>query len=157
MGVIVFAMALGLLTACGPYQYYRGTGFHGAKAGEVVGAWENVEGTRVMFRPDGTASIEKLDGQDFDFDRGWRLSGTGTWKLTDSESGQLVLLRLTGRTEVASRSSTTPVDVPAPPPPSAYTWSFFVDHDRHDALVLFFFFGDPDAGSMYLMSRRAAP
>lgn len=50
------------LTACaGPYQYYEGTGLHDATAAEVAGDWENLEGTRVALRKDGTALLEKLD------------------------------------------------------------------------------------------------
>ncbi|MFF0751958.1 hypothetical protein [Streptomyces sp. NPDC004267] len=87
------------LTACaGPDQYYEGTGIHDATAAEVAGGWENVEGTRVVLRKDGTALLEKLDGQGFDFEDDWRLSGTGTWQLADD--GQVVRLALATRTRV---------------------------------------------------------
>lgn len=146
---------LAVLTACaGPYRYYEGTGLHDATAAEVTGGWQNVEGTRVVLRKDGTALLEKLDGQDFDFEDGWRLSGTGTWQLTDDEGGQVVRLALAVRTRVENRSPATAADTATPEPPSTYTWSFYVDRDQHDELKLFFFYGDPDIGNTYVMTRE---
>ncbi|WP_053849422.1 hypothetical protein [Streptomyces sp. NRRL B-24085] len=150
-GLMVVLAAL--MGCAGPYQYYGGTGIHDATTAEVAGGWENIEGTRVMLQQDGTALLEKLDGQDFDFEDGWRLSGTGTWQLTDEEDGQVVRLALTARTRVESRSPTT-ADTSAPEPPSTYVWSFYVDRDQHDEVKLFFFYGDPDAGNTYAMTRE---
>ncbi|MER6471448.1 hypothetical protein [Streptomyces collinus] len=148
-------MVLAALTACaGPYQYYGGTGIHDATAAELAGSWENVEGTRVVLRRDGTALFEKLDGQDFDFEDGWRLSGAGTWQLADNDGGQVVRLALAARTQVESRSSVTAADASTPDPPSKYAWSFYVDRDQHDELKLFFFYGDPDIGNTYVMTRE---
>ncbi|MEW2252438.1 hypothetical protein AB0907_34585 [Streptomyces sp. NPDC006975] len=148
-------MAFTVLTACaGPYQYYGGTGLHDATTAEVAGDWANVEGTHVVLREAGTALVQRLDGQDFDFDDGWRLSGTGTWQLTDDDGGQVVRLTLTARTRVERRAGAAPADALAPQPPSTYVWSFYVDRDRHDRLKLFFFYGDPDVGNAYVMTRK---
>ncbi|WP_109000023.1 hypothetical protein [Streptomyces rishiriensis] len=148
-------VVLAALTACaGPYQYYEGTGVHDATTTEVAGGWENVEGTRVVLRKDRTALFEKLDGQDFDFEDGWRLSGTGTWQLTDGGGGQVVRLALTARTRVESRSPATATGTSPPEPPPTYAWSFYVDRDQHDELKLFFFYGDPDIGNTYVMTRE---
>ncbi|MFA3878678.1 hypothetical protein ABS735_34395 [Streptomyces sp. MMCC 100] len=148
-------VVLAFLTACaGPYQYYGGTGIHDTTTAEVTGGWENVEGTRVALRKDGTALLEKLDGQDFDFEDGWRLSGTGTWQLNDDDGGQVVRLALTARTRVESRFPATATDTSAPEPPSTYVWSFYVDRGQHDELKLFFFYGDPDTGNTYVMTRE---
>jgi hypothetical protein len=153
LGVLI--VVLTVLTACaGPYQYYGGTGVHDTTAAEVAGGWDNVEGTHVVLRKDGTALVEELDGQDFDFEDGWRLSGTGTWQLTDDGGGQVVRLALTARTRVESRSPATVTDASALEPPSAYAWSFYVDRDKHDEVRLFFFYGDPDAGNRYVMTRE---
>ncbi|MDH6521490.1 hypothetical protein M2163_001520 [Streptomyces sp. SAI-135] len=148
-------MVLAALTACAnPYQYYDGTGIHDTTAAEVAGDWQNVEGTRVVLREDRTALLERLDGQDFDFEDGWRLSGTGTWQLTDDEGGQVVRVALTARTRAETRSSTpAAANTSAPEPPSTYTWSFYVDRDQHDELKLFFFYGDTDIGNTYVMTR----
>ncbi|MFM9478444.1 hypothetical protein [Streptomyces scabiei] len=148
-------LVLAALTACaGPYQYYEGTGIHDITRTEVAGGWENAEGTRVVLRTDGTALVEELDGQDFDFDDGWRLSGTGTWQLTDGHGGQAVRLALKDRTRVESRSPATAAASAAPEPPSTYAWSFYVDRNQHDEVTLFFFYGDPDSGNTYLMTRE---
>ncbi|WP_424861689.1 hypothetical protein [Streptomyces sp. MMS24-I29] len=174
------AMVLALLSGCGPAQYYEGTGLHDATAGEVAGEWRCVEETRLTLREDGTAVIQRLDGQDFAFDDGWRLSGEGTWKLKDEWGGQHVRLTLTNRTRVDVRPSAgTDVDAgadvgtggetgtdagtggevgsSADAAPTTYSWDFYVDRDARKKLVLFFFFGDPDSGSSYVMQRFGAP
>ncbi|WP_306315009.1 hypothetical protein [Streptomyces hydrogenans] len=138
----------------GPLSVLRRNGLHDATAAEVAGGWENVEGTRVVLRGDGTALLEKLDGQDFDFEDGWRLSGTGTWQLTDDGGGQVVRLALTARTRVDRRFPAPAVAPSTPEPPSTYSWFFYVDRDQHDGLVLFFMYGDPDIGNMYVMTRE---
>ncbi|MGW2043639.1 hypothetical protein ACWCPF_00445 [Streptomyces sp. NPDC001858] len=148
---------IAVLSACtaglaGPYQHYDGTGLHDAKAAEAAGSWECVEGTRLTLRPDGTAAFRQLDGQDFDFDDAWRVTGTGTWKLADHFGGQRINLTMTTRTAVDTRAA-TPAPLESPEVPSAYTWRFFVDRDAHDKLVLFFFYGDPDIGNKYVMQR----
>ncbi|MEU7511890.1 hypothetical protein AB0B13_07745 [Streptomyces sp. NPDC042898] len=157
-------LVLVVLTGCaGPYQYYEGTGVHDATAAEVAGAWENIEGTRVVLRKDGTAQVEALDGSDFAFEDGWRLFGTGTWRLADEKGGQRVWLELTKRTKVTTRSpspSPSPSAVPVAPtptadPPSVYSWGFYVRRDQRDELELFFFVGDPDIGNTYVVSREA--
>ncbi|MEV8453180.1 hypothetical protein AB0467_11920 [Streptomyces sp. NPDC052095] len=169
--LVVLATAVPATACAGPYQYYDGTGLHDATSAELTGDWKCVEGTRVALRKDGTAVLEKLDGQDFDFDDGWRLSGRGTWRLADSSGGQTVRLRLTDRTRVDRRSPETSTDTPdptasnatasdpgtsGPEAPSTYSWSFYVDRDKHDAPVLFFFYGDPDIGNTYVMERESA-
>ncbi|WP_395360192.1 hypothetical protein ACHGLA_09920 [Streptomyces sp. YH02] len=150
------AALLATLTAClaGPAQYYEGTDVHDVTAAEVAGTWESTEGTAMTLRPDGTATVTGLDGRGFDFDQGWRLSGSGTWTLADDTNGQDMRLELTARTKVGTRADAT-----APPPdlteaPTTYTWRFFVDRDKQRRPVLFFFFGDPDLGNTYVMTRK---
>ncbi len=143
-------------TACaGPAQYHEGTGVHDTTAADVAGTWQNTTGTNVLLRPDGTALFAQLDGQDFDFDDGWRLSGTGTWQLTDRRGSQAVRLTLTARTGVEHRSSAPAATAAASVSryPSAYAWSFHVGRDRQDGVGLFFFSGDPDTGHAYALTR----
>ncbi|MDX2675893.1 hypothetical protein [Streptomyces soliscabiei] len=149
-----------LLSACtaglaGPYQYYTGTGLHDATAAEAAGTWECVEGTRLTLRPDGSAAFRQLDGQEWDFDDAWRVTGTGTWELTDDAEGQELHLAMTTRTTVATRA-VTPAPTASPEVPATYTWRFFVDRNPQKKLVLFFFYGDPDAGNSYVMQRATA-
>ncbi|MEU8621302.1 hypothetical protein [Streptomyces sp. NPDC048623] len=140
-----------------PLPVLRGH-LHDATAAEVAGSWENIDDTRLTLRPDGTALLQRLDGQYFDFDDGWRVSGTGTWELTDDADGQDVRLTMTTRTGSAMRDTTAAPGTSTPaPPPTTYTWHFYVDRDQHRALKLFFFYGDPDIGNTYVMRRQAAP
>ncbi|GLW57190.1 hypothetical protein [Kitasatospora phosalacinea] len=148
---------LALLSACaGPYQYDEGTGTHGVTTAEASGDWIGADGTRLSLRPDGTALVEHLDGKDFDFDQGWRLSGTGTWEFDDRESGQQLVLDLTARTSTDTRPGATAAPATDPGPPrSPYRWRFELDHDKQEKLVLFFFYGDPDAGNTNVLQRPA--
>ncbi|MFI6645422.1 hypothetical protein [Streptomyces sp. NPDC050504] len=107
----------------------------------------------MVLREDGTALIEKLDGKCFDFEDGWRLSGTGTWQLTDDD-GQVVRLALTTRTRVVRRLPAPVASPSTPEPPSTYSWFFYADRDQHDGLVLFFMYGDPDIGNTYVLTRE---
>ncbi|MGW0877459.1 hypothetical protein ACWD3Z_44410 [Streptomyces sp. NPDC002740] len=151
---VMSAAALSACTAgpAGPYQYYDGTGLHDATAAEASGTWSGAEETQLTLRPDGTAALRLLDGQDFDFDDAWRVTGSGTWKLTDDSDGQEISLSLTTRTATGTRAA-TPAPTASPEAPSTYTWRFHVDRDTDRELVLFFFYGDPDAGNTYLLTR----
>lgn len=148
VGVAAFSW---LVVGCaGPAQYYGGTGVHGVTATEIAGGWANVEGTRVELHQDGTALLRKLDGQDFDYDEGWRLSGAGAWRLADTEGGQVVRLVLKAPTRVDKRAS----EADGNQPPSAYNWSLYVDRSkRKHELKLFFFYGEPDIGNTYVLTR----
>nr|WP_203587083.1 hypothetical protein [Actinospica acidiphila] len=150
---------LAAVTGCaGPYQYDDGTGVHDAVAAEVAGTWVNIDGTRVVLHANGTAQVENLDGQDFDFDDGWRLSGRGRWQLSDRDGGQLVRLELTGRTHADRRpgADATATAAAAGEAPSTYAWSMYVDRRKGGEVTLFFFFGDPDAGNAYVLMRTSA-
>ncbi|MEU6949907.1 hypothetical protein ABZ957_32455 [Streptomyces sp. NPDC046316] len=150
-------VALAVLTACaGPFQYYEGTGLHDATVAELAGKWENIEETRLTLRRDGTAAFQQLDGENFDFEEGWRLSGTGTWELTDDADGQDVRVVMTTRTGIKTRVPTTATaTATATEPPATYSWRFYVRRDPDAALELFFFYGDPDIGNTYVMKRGA--
>ncbi|MFB7782461.1 hypothetical protein ACFC1D_07090 [Streptomyces vinaceus] len=85
---------------------------------------------------DGTATVSLLNGQERDYYHGWRLSGTGTWKLIGREPagwnyGQHVRLRL----------------------PDLYKWTFELRRDDRQTLELYFFYGDPDARSAYVLEK----
>jgi hypothetical protein len=137
---------------------------HDARPAEVPGSWIGYDRTSVTLRPDGKAVIRLLDGQEFDFDERWRLSGTGTWKLTDEQTGwndgRHVQLTLTTRTAVTTRapdpsSPPSPEEDEQPRPPKTYTWTFELRRTGRKALELYFFFGDPDSRSTYVLRRQA--
>lgn len=158
---MVLAVCLFALAGCNPRMYDEVPALHDAQQTEVWGSWACYDRTSVVFRPDGTADIRLLDGQEWDFDDGWRLSGTGTWKLTDQRAGwndgQHVQLTLTSRTAVATR--TPEPDEPSAPPtgrpqaPGTYTWTFELPRDDRKELGLYFFFSDPDSRSTYILQR----
>ncbi|MGV9276877.1 hypothetical protein [Streptomyces griseosporeus] len=143
------------LTACNPHQYDEVPAVHDARPTELPGTWLGYDHTTVTLTPDGKATISLLDGQEFDFDEGWRVSGTGTWKLTTHRTGwndgQHVKLTLTTRTESTTRPEPTPRTSPAP---STYTWTFELRRTEKKALQLYFFFGDPDSRSTYVLERQ---
>ncbi|MFE7323760.1 hypothetical protein ACFU8W_02045 [Streptomyces sp. NPDC057565] len=152
--------AVGALTGCaGPYTYTGTPTIHDATPAEAVGRWQCIQGTELTLRHDGSAVITMLDGQDFDFDDGWRLSGTGTWTLTDEpDQGQHVRLTLTTRTASAVRPDSESAGTPPEgrvQAPWTYTWTFSLRRDTHRELQLYFFFSDPDAGNTYVMERKS--
>ncbi|MGW3743020.1 hypothetical protein ACWD62_21010 [Streptomyces sp. NPDC005146] len=145
----------------GPYtEVPRATGVSSA---EIIGAWRCTEDTEVTMRADGTAVVKLLDGQDFDFDSQWRLSGTGTCELTDQDigmsAGQHVSLIATRRTssswpEVkgAEEGSVGSTDI-REPVPDAYTGN--LELERGDkGLALYFIFSDPDNRNTYYLEKK---
>ncbi|MFD8201128.1 hypothetical protein [Streptomyces sp. NPDC059701] len=148
------ALALTVTSGCNPYGSYAGTGVHDATAREIAGTWTCVAGTQVTLRRDGTAVFRRLDGADFDFDEGWRLSGTGTWHLTDTGDGQEIDLDLTRRTGLDYRADAlSGNDDNSPASPTHYGWDLYVDRGTDKGLRLFFFYGDPDTGNRYVLAR----
>ncbi|MFI8438650.1 hypothetical protein ACIGJO_33960 [Streptomyces sp. NPDC079020] len=151
-----------VLVGCSPHMYDAVPAVHDAKRAEVVGSWLCVDSTEVAFQPDGRAVVSLLDGKEFDFDDGWRLSGTGLWELTDKRTGwndgQHVRLTLTSRTASATRAPDPdePLDTPGGngPAPETYTWTFELRRGAGEQLALYFFFGDPDSRSTYVLNKR---
>lgn len=150
-----------LLTGCNPHMYDEVPAVHDVQRAELVRSWRCVDGTEVTLRADGTAVIRLLDGQEFDFDDRWRVSGTGVWELTDERAGwndgQHVRLTLTSRTATATRvpDPEEPLDPSAglEPAPDTYTWTFELRRNERKGLLLYFFFGDPDSRSAYVLER----
>ncbi|MFI5770097.1 hypothetical protein ACIA74_16370 [Streptomyces sp. NPDC051658] len=113
-------------------------------------------------RADGSATVKQLDGQDFDFDRQWRMSGTGTWELTDRpmgwSDGQHVSLSVTRRTSSAWREPADAADEAAvdgdfrEPAPDSYTWTLELER-RKKGLALYFFYSDPDNRNTYYLEK----
>ncbi|KAB1140373.1 hypothetical protein F7R91_36240 [Streptomyces luteolifulvus] len=158
----VFVACLLALAGCNPHMYDEVPALHDAKPAEVSGSWLGHDRTHVVLRPDGRADIRLLDGQEWDFDDRWRLSGTGTWKLTDRRTGwndgQHVRLTLISRTGVAARAP-EPGERLGPPAdgsqaPDTYTWTFELERDDKETLRLYFIFGDPDSRSTYTLERE---
>lgn len=153
----VTVAALLTMAGCNPHTYRAAPAVYDAKAAEIVGTWRCVDGTEVVFHSDGTAAVTLLDGQELDYDHGWRLTGSGTWKLISRQPagwnyGQHVRLDLPARTATGARG-----DVPAArqSAPEHYLWTFELRRDARQALELYFFFGDPSAQSAYVLEKDA--
>ncbi|MEU1277364.1 hypothetical protein [Streptomyces sp. NPDC005805] len=153
-----------VLVGCGPHMYDEVPALHDVKSAEIAGSWVCTDGTEVTLRSDGRAVVSLLDGQEFDFDDRWRLSGTGEWELTDKRAGwndgQHVRLTLTSRTASTMRTpDPTRRLYPASdqgPAPETYTWTFELQRDDENQLLLYFFFGDPDSRNAYVLEREPA-
>ncbi|MFB7243586.1 hypothetical protein ACFCYX_14105 [Streptomyces populi] len=159
--VAALVVCLFVLVGCDPHMYDEVPAVRDAKRAEIVGTWRCLDGTEVALRADGTAGVRLLDGQEFDYDDRWRVSGTGAWELTDERAGwndgRHVRLTLTSRTASATRAP-GPGERPDPPDghepaPDTYTWTFELRRDDKKRLLLYFFFGDPDSRSAYVMER----
>ncbi|WP_225860269.1 hypothetical protein [Streptomyces triticiradicis] len=150
-----------VLVGCNPHMYDEVPAVRDAKRAEIVDTWRSPDGTEVALHADGTAGIRLLDGQEFDFDDRWRVSGTGAWELTGERAGwndgQHVRLTLTSRTASAARAPDPGehLDPQAEPEPApdAYTWTFELQRNDKKRLLLYFFFGDPDSRSAYVLER----
>lgn len=161
-GLLVLALA-----GCMPGQYADTPAVTGVSAAEIVGTWRCIDGTEVAMRADGSAVVKQLDGQEFDFDDQWRMSGAGTWELTDRpmgwSDGQHVSLRVTRRTSSTWRK---PADAAAgeagggsesrAPAPGSYTWTLELER-RKKGLTLYFFFSDPDSRNTYYLEKARQP
>ncbi|MFE3941093.1 hypothetical protein ACFXPV_04310 [Streptomyces sp. NPDC059118] len=134
----------------------------GVSAAEIVGAWRCVDGAEVTMRADGTATVKQLDGQEFVFDRQWRMSGTGTWELTDRpmgwNDGQHVSLSVSRRTSSTWRDPADAANGVAvggdsrEPVPDSYTWTLELER-RKKGLALYFFYSDPDNRNTYYLEK----
>ncbi|WNO76802.1 hypothetical protein [Streptomyces sp. AM8-1-1] len=151
-----------VLVGCNPHMYDEVPAVHDAKRAEIVGSWLGFDRTEVTLQSDGKAVISLLDGQEFDFDDRWRLSGTGEWELTDERTGwndgQHVQLTLTSRMSSTTRTPDPAERLdPSPergPAPETYRWTFELQRDDKKQLMLYFFFGDPDSRSTYVLERK---
>ncbi|MFF5131203.1 hypothetical protein ACFY41_30305 [Streptomyces syringium] len=118
-------------------------------------------------------SVADLDGQEFQFDDNWRMSGTGSWKLlgpgeySGGESvggGQAVKVEITRRDrdfthkEPAGGSmggdTKAAIRRTAKPPPKA-EWVLGVA-GSHSKPHLFFLTGDPDKRDTYVLRKSSA-
>lgn len=163
-GLGVVLLALLSLFGCVPGQYADVPAVTEVSAAEIVGTWQCVDGTEVTMRADRTAVVKRLDGQEFDFDEQWRMSGTGTWELTDRpmgwSDGQHVSLSVTRRTSSAWREAADAADETVvggdsrEPAPDSYKWTLELER-REEGLALYFFFSDPDSRNTYVLEKVA--
>jgi len=151
------------VTGCNPHQYDPVPGVTGVKAADIAGTWHGWNRMGVTFQPDGKALVVRLDGQEFDFYEGWRMTGTGTWELTGAEvgwgDGQHVSLEVTHRDSWEEREEEEEFPVypgDLRPAPDTYTWVLEMERNEK-GLRLYFFFGDPDSRSTYYLEKTPVP
>lgn len=139
-----------------PHTHHAVLAVYDARSDEIVGTWRCVGGTEVVFRGDGSATVTLLDGQERDYDHGWRLSGSGTWKLISREPagwnyGQHVRLHLPAPAFAGARGGAPDRQAA----PARYKWTFELRRDHRQTLELYFFLGDPGARSAYVLEKDA--
>ncbi|MFI9627258.1 hypothetical protein [Streptomyces sp. NPDC052042] len=133
------------------------------KHAEIVGTWLGWDGTEVALEADGTAIVTRLDGQEYDFDEGWRMSGTGIWQQTDARvgwgEGQHVIVTVTRQTSWEERRDPKPGHEILPgdreSAPGTYKWTLEMERGAK-GLRLFFLFRDPDSRSYYYLERKSS-
>ncbi|MFI1222683.1 MULTISPECIES: hypothetical protein [unclassified Streptomyces] len=116
-----------------------------------------------------------LDGQEFRFDDGWRMTGSGTWSLSEPGSHQggntvgdgsvvhvVVKPSVDGIGNDAEETE-SPSSVPSDPasaatrtapPPEEAAWDLSVIKNKSGKLEFFFLTSDPDVRDKYYLSRR---
>jgi hypothetical protein len=141
---------------------------------DLHGTWIGWGGSSLTLRPDGVAEVANLDGQEFRFDEGWRMTGVGTWSLSEPGSykggntvGDDSVVRVSVKRSVTKddqRAEKTDPPSPlvsllpeeaamrtAPLPPGA-TWILGVTKGKAGQLGLFFLTSDPDLRDTYYLS-----
>ncbi|MBB1247294.1 hypothetical protein GL263_27670, partial [Streptomyces durbertensis] len=162
VGLPSVALLLGLTAACNPHMYEPVPSATGLRPADVVGTWHGANRTEVELRADGTAAVRRLDGREFDFDQGWRLTGEGEWELTDQApggwgEGQHVVLRArAGCSEFREEDDRWPAPGGRQAAPAEYRWVFELD-GTDGGVRPFFLFGDPDSRSRYYLDRAPEP
>ncbi|MGW1410870.1 hypothetical protein [Streptomyces sp. NBC_01224] len=147
-------------SGCGALFYPSLPTVHNVSARELAGDWSGPDGAEVALERDGRAVVRNLGGEDWDFDEGWGLSGTGTWQLIKGASGetiggapavQISITNVTGQIQRPPRDidewTTTPHT-----PIGRYTWKFGMERTKK-GLQPYYLAGDPDAPNLYHLKR----
>ncbi|MEV1092863.1 hypothetical protein [Streptomyces microflavus] len=142
---------------------------------DLHGTWKGWSGSSLTLRPGGVAEVADLDGQEFRFDDGWRMTGSGTWSLSEpgaNKGGNTVgdgsVVRVVAKPSAGSidssaeRAGGSPSAAPpdpagaatrTAPPPAQAAWDLSVVKDKSGRLELFFLTSDPDVRDTYYLSR----
>lgn len=145
------------------------------KASDLHGTWKGWAGSSLTLQPGGVAEVTDLDGQEFRFDDGWRMTGTGIWSLSEPGSykggntvgnGSVVHVTVNPVAKRPSKetgaersgllaSSPLPTDAATRtvPPPAEASWDIGVVKDKSGRPALFFLTSDPDVRDTYYLSR----
>ncbi|WP_240138186.1 hypothetical protein [Streptomyces sp. MUM 178J] len=139
---------------------------------DLHGTWEGWAGSLLTLRQGGTAEVLNLDGQEFRFDDEWRMTGSGSWSLSEPgryKGGNTVGSGYVVHVDVSRRSAEdTAVGAQAPspsplpteaaartsPPPEKASWDLGVTKNKAGELTLFFLTSDPDVRDAYYLSKK---
>jgi len=158
--VCVAAFAV-LGTACAPvwdHRYEAKPAPVRVSAAAVTGDWEGWLGSRISLRSGGRAEVTLLDGQEWGFDDGWRMTGSGRWRIekatgddADGRRRDEIHMTITAESFVMRRESPPmPDQDPFAKPPKTYEW--VIDVAKKDGeLNLYFLTGDPDVRDYYVL------
>lgn len=159
------AMVLVVLTSgCGALFYPTLPTVRDASTSELAGDWTGPDGAKVILEGDGRAEVRNLGGEDWDFDEGWGLTGTGTWQLVKGGSGQTIggapavqvsITNVTGQIQRPPRDIDEWTTEPFAPI-AQYTWEFGMER-TNEGLQPYYLAGDPDAPNLYHLERSDRP
>ncbi|MEV4616899.1 hypothetical protein AB0K43_30540 [Kitasatospora sp. NPDC049258] len=140
-------------------------------AADLQGTWRGWAGSSLALNPDGNAEATDLDGQEFRFDDGWRMTGKGTWELYEPgryQGGNTVgdgsVVHITVRSAQSSPAPSPALPTPStsvaaeaaartkPAPPEA-SWYMGVTKGKDGRPMLFFLTSDPDTRDTYTLSK----
>ncbi|MFI7300293.1 hypothetical protein [Streptomyces sp. NPDC050121] len=139
-------------------------------AQDLYGKWIGWEGSSLTLAPDAKASTVKLDGQEFNFDDAWRMTGTGTWSVLKSGTyqggntvgaGSVIHLEVRPGATARASASHSPSASPNPtvaasrtePPPDRATWDIGVTRGKKGEILLVFLTSDPDVRDTYYLTK----
>ncbi|MFI6645773.1 hypothetical protein [Streptomyces sp. NPDC050504] len=124
---------------------------------ELFGTWAGGGGSVVALEADGDAEARQLRGEEWSYDEGWAMTGTGTWRLIEGGDGQT--LAGAPAVEVSVSKVTRMKDWPAADalgharsPLRGYTWRFGMDR-TDEGLKPYYLAGDPDTAFLYYLHR----
>ncbi|MFF1920196.1 hypothetical protein ACFVW8_06415 [Streptomyces sp. NPDC058221] len=144
-------------------------------AADLYGTWTGWKGSSLTFQPESRAVVENLDGQEFEFDDAWRMSGPGSWRLLKPGAyrggntvgnGSVIQIKASpgggaGKKDPAAESPEaekefTPDDVASrtEPPPEKAVWDIGVTRSKKGKLRLFFLTSDPDVRDTYYLTKK---
>lgn len=166
---VAIAPCVLLLGACAPDARYQPLpASQRLTAGEIEGVWEGSGGARVILEREGRAAVERLGGQEFQFDEEPRITGNGKWEMINSgeyKGGMSVgggtLIKLTIRPDggIANSGSQGGGYGEAPRQPSGsalssgkVTW-ILSSAGAVGSPFLYYLAGDPDVRDRYVLRK----
>ncbi|MEU8624310.1 hypothetical protein [Streptomyces sp. NPDC048669] len=143
-------------------------------AADLYGTWTGWKGSSLTLKPESRAVVGKLDGQEFEFDDSWRMSGPGSWRLLNPGAyrggntvGNGSVIQLRASPDAGARKGNSATESPVAeaeldpddaasrtqPPPEKAVWYIGVTRGKKGELQLFFLTSDPDVRDTYYLAK----